>query len=41
MALQMNDVLAKHGLNVHVCAYVKNEGNNISTMALINLCCAL
>jgi hypothetical protein len=25
MALQMNDVLAKHGFNVHFLAYVKNE----------------
>jgi len=34
MPLQMNDMLAKHGLYVHVCADVKDERNNISTMAL-------
>jgi hypothetical protein len=33
MALQMNDALAKHGLNIHVHAYVKDERNNISTVA--------
>jgi hypothetical protein len=33
MALQMNDVFAKHGINLHVCAYVKDGTNNISTMA--------
>jgi hypothetical protein len=28
----MNDVFAKHGLNVCVVTYVKDEGNNLSTM---------
>jgi hypothetical protein len=32
MAIQVNDVLAKHGLNTHVLAYVKDEGNNLATM---------
>jgi hypothetical protein len=32
MALQVNDVLAKHGLDAHVLAYVKNEGSNLSIM---------
>jgi hypothetical protein len=32
MALQVNDVLVKHMLNVYVVAYVKDEGNNFSTM---------
>jgi hypothetical protein len=32
MALQMNDVRAKHRLNVHVLAYFENEGVNFSTM---------
>jgi hypothetical protein len=25
----VNDVLAKHGINIHVLAYVKNEGCNL------------
>jgi hypothetical protein len=32
MALQVNDVLTKHGLNARVLAYVKDEGSNLSTM---------
>jgi hypothetical protein len=32
MAIQVNDVFAKHGLNTHVLAYVKDEGNNLATM---------
>jgi hypothetical protein len=32
MVLQVNDVLAKHGLNAHVFAYVKDELSNLSTM---------
>ncbi len=32
MALQVNEVLEKHGFNAQVIAYVKNEGGNISTM---------
>jgi hypothetical protein len=32
MVLQMNDVLVKHMLNVYVITYVKDEGNNFSTM---------
>jgi len=35
MALQVNDVLAKHGLNACVLAYVKNEGSNLSTMTFV------
>jgi hypothetical protein len=30
MAIQMNDVLAKHGLNTHVLAYVKDERSNLA-----------
>jgi len=32
LALQVNDLLAKHKLNAYVLAYVKDEGNNFSTM---------
>jgi len=32
MAIQMNNVFAKHGLNIHVLAHVKDEGNNLATM---------
>jgi hypothetical protein len=32
MALQVNDVLPRHGLNAHVLAYVKDEGANFSTV---------
>jgi hypothetical protein len=32
MAIQVNEVLATYGLNVKILAYVKDEGNNISTM---------
>jgi hypothetical protein len=32
MALQVNEILVKHGLNACVIAYVKNKGDNISTM---------
>jgi len=35
LALQMNDLFAKHKLNVYVFAYVKNEGNNLSTMTFV------
>jgi hypothetical protein len=28
----MNNVFAKHGLNIHVLAYVKDERNNLATM---------
>jgi len=35
LALQMNDLFAKHKLNVYVLAYVKNEGNSLSTMTFI------
>jgi hypothetical protein len=35
MAIQVNDVLAKHGLNTHVFAYVKNERNNLATMTFV------
>ncbi len=36
MAIQVNNVFAKHGLNIHVLAYVKDEWNNltITTFAL-------
>jgi hypothetical protein len=32
MALQVNNIIAKHGLNTHVLGYVKDEGSNLSTM---------
>ncbi len=32
MAMQVSDVLAKHGFNILVHAYVKNERNNLTTM---------
>jgi hypothetical protein len=35
LALQMNDLFAKDKLNVYVLAYVKNEGNNLSTMNFV------
>jgi hypothetical protein len=35
MGLQVNDVLAKNRLNVHVLAYVKNERNNLSIMTFV------
>jgi len=36
MVLQVNDLLAKHGLNVHVITYVKKEGN-FSAMIFFSL----
>jgi hypothetical protein len=35
LVLQVNDLFAKQKLNGHVLAYVKDEGNNLSTMTLI------
>jgi hypothetical protein len=35
MTLQVNDVLVQHKLNAYVVAYVKDEGNNFSTMTFI------
>jgi hypothetical protein len=32
MAIQVNEVLATYGFNVKILAYVKDEGNNLSTM---------
>jgi hypothetical protein len=32
MALQINDVLAKYGVNVQIITYVKDEGGNLNTM---------
>jgi hypothetical protein len=32
MVLQVNEVLAKHGLNAWVIACVKNKGGNLSSM---------
>jgi hypothetical protein len=39
MALQVNEVLTKHGLNVQVIAYVKDKRGDLSTMtqALISI----
>jgi len=36
MALQVNYFLVKHGLNVCVIAYVKDEGGNISAMTFVS-----
>jgi len=35
LALQVNDLFAKHKLNVYVLTYAKDEGNKISTMTSI------
>jgi hypothetical protein len=35
MALQVNEVIAKHGFNVQVIAYVKYEWGNLSTKTII------
>jgi hypothetical protein len=35
MVLQVNDLLSKHGLNVCVIAWVKNEGGNLSSMIYV------
>jgi hypothetical protein len=32
MALQVNEILAKHGLNVWIIASIKNEVGNFKTM---------
>jgi hypothetical protein len=32
MALQVNEVLSTYGLNVKIFPYVKDKGNNLSTM---------
>jgi hypothetical protein len=32
LALQMNDLLVKHGFNIHVLVYVKDQANNLSIM---------
>jgi hypothetical protein len=39
MALQVNEVLTKHGLNVRGIAYIKDKRGNLSTMtqALISI----
>ncbi len=35
MALQVNEMLAKHGFNAWVITYVKDERSNISTMTIV------
>ncbi len=35
VALQVNEMLAKHGFNAWVITYVKDEGSNISTMTIV------
>jgi hypothetical protein len=35
MAIQVNDVLTKHGLNTHVFSYVKNERKNLATTTFV------
>ncbi len=39
MALQVNEMLTKHGFNVQVIAYVKDKGGDLLTMteALISI----
>jgi hypothetical protein len=32
MALQVNDVFTKYGLNIRIITYVKDEGGNLNTM---------
>jgi hypothetical protein len=32
MALQVNNIITKHGLNIYVLGYVKDERSNLSTM---------
>ncbi len=34
MTIQMNEVLPTYGLNVKILAYVKYEGNNLTTMTI-------
>jgi hypothetical protein len=34
MAIQVNEVLPTHGLNAKILAYVKYEGNNLTTMTI-------
>ncbi len=34
MALQVNEVFAKHGFNAWVIEYIKDEGGNLSTMTI-------
>lgn len=41
LALQLNDLFAKHKLNGHVLTYVKDEGNNISTLIWSYFNCVL
>jgi hypothetical protein len=38
LVLQVNDLLAKHGLKVYVIAYIENEGGNIFNMTSILTC---
>jgi hypothetical protein len=35
LALQVNDLFAKHKLTAYVLTYVKDEGNNFSTMTFV------
>jgi hypothetical protein len=44
MAMHVNNVLAKHGLNIVVFAYVKDERNNLATMTSTGtfiVCCEI
>ncbi len=34
IATQVNNVIAKHGLNTYVLPYIKDEGKNLATMTL-------
>jgi hypothetical protein len=38
MTMQLNDVLVKHRLNIHVLPYVKDEGINLATMIYVVSC---
>lgn len=35
MALQVNELLTKHGLNFQVIVFVKDEGDHFSTMTIL------
>ncbi len=37
MALQVNEIFVKHGLNVQVITTIKDETNNLSTMTTISI----
>jgi hypothetical protein len=38
MTMQVNEVLVKHRLNIHVLPYFKDEGSNLATMIYVVSC---